>query len=111
MRKKMWYILVCNSANPKLKGVGCCSERGSDDLIQTFRDFVAAEQQEAHFTIKPTPCLSNCGNGISVRMLDDMTLYGRVAPSDVAEIITSHCYKNQPIKRLMMEDGGKSFLD
>lgn len=107
----MWYILVCNSANPKLKGVGCCSERGSDELIKAFNDFVVKEKQDAHFTIKPTPCLSNCGKGISVRMLDDMILYGHVAPSDVPEIITRHCYKGEPVKRLMMGEEGKSLLD
>lgn len=107
----MWYILVCNSVNPKLKGVGCCSERGSEELIQAFRDFVAQEKQDAHFTIKPTPCLSNCGKGISVRMLDDMVLYGQVAPSDVPEIVTRHCYNGEPVKRLIIETGGKSLLE
>ncbi|MEZ4826858.1 MAG: (2Fe-2S) ferredoxin domain-containing protein [Bacteroidia bacterium] len=110
MRKNVWYIVVCNSVNPKLKGMGCCSERGSAELLQAFQDFVVNEKQDAHFVIRPTPCLSNCGNGISVRMLDDMILYGKVTPADVPEIVTRHCYKGEIVRRLHI-DGGKSLVD
>lgn len=111
MGKKISHINICNSVNPKHKDVGCCSERGSGSLIDAFNQYVATHKLEELVAIKPTPCLSNCANGISVRILEDLTLYCEITEKDVADIIQTHCLKRKVVKHLKVLKNPWSFLD
>ncbi|MEL6674738.1 MAG: (2Fe-2S) ferredoxin domain-containing protein [Bacteroidota bacterium] len=103
MADKKLHILVCNSARPKLSGGGCCNDKGSEDLLLYLHTYLEEANLHKKVIVKGSACLSNCRTGISMKMLPDNVLYGKVTPEDIPEIIHSHLQLNQPVDRLVMK--------
>jgi (2Fe-2S) ferredoxin len=58
------------------------------------------------YQLSSTGCLGPCTFGPSVLVYPDGTLYGRVTPGDVPEIIEQHLLTGKPVSRLVVEDVG-----
>ena len=103
MKKKKEYVLVCTSVKPKQWSVGCCQNRGGDALFEAFEKKVKELELDEKILIRKCGCLNNCKNGVSVRILNDATVYSRVKKEDIPEIIGEHCEKGNLIERLIEE--------
>lgn len=93
-------IYICDSHRPKIPGGGCCNDKGSQSLIQHFRQRIQAFSLGEKVELITSSCLSNCRTGITVRVWPDQTLYGRIKLDDVDRIIEEHLIGGSPVKDL-----------
>lgn len=100
---KQFHLFVCHSAQPKVRGGGNCAEKGSAHLYHHLSALIAQYELEKRVSLLPSACLSNCQQGISLRVLPDMVLYGQLTPEDLEEIIQSHLIEGQPVARLQVK--------
>ncbi|MFK7923568.1 MAG: ferredoxin [Bacteroidia bacterium] len=103
------HLQLCNSHRPKIAGAGCCHDRGSEQILTQFQSYIKEHQLEGQIEIVETSCLRNCKQGISLRVIPDMTLYGKVKVQDIEEIVQQHLLKGKVVKRLETPPG--SILD
>lgn len=103
------YLQLCNSHRPKIAGAGCCNDRGAEELLTQFQAYIKEHQLEEQIEIGETACLRNCKQGVSLRVIHDMTLYGQVKVQDIEEIVQEHLLKGKVVKRLETPPG--SILD
>lgn len=100
-------IYICDSHKPKVHGGGCCSDKGSQDLLKEFYTAVQRHNLLTEVELIPTTCLSQCLTGISVRIWPDQIYYGRVKPAHVELIIKEHLINGNPVERLRIEPQAK----
>ncbi len=96
-------VYICDSHRPKVHGGGCCSDKGSQNLLREVTALLHQHQLEQVVEIIPTTCLSQCLTGITIRVWPDQILYGKVKQQDVEEIVTSHLIGGIPVERLRVE--------
>lgn len=100
-------IYICDSHKPKIHGGGCCSDKGSQDLLKTFAEGLHKANLQKNVEIIPTTCLSQCLTGISVRIWPDQIYYGKVKGEDIETIIQEHLIDGNPVARLQIEPQAK----
>lgn len=93
-------LQLCNSHRPKIAGAGCCNDRGAERLLSEFQTYIKEQQLEDRIEIIETNCLRNCKQGVSLRVIPDMTLYGQVKIQDIEEIAQEHLLNDRVVKRL-----------
>ncbi|MEO0470577.1 MAG: (2Fe-2S) ferredoxin domain-containing protein [Bacteroidota bacterium] len=98
-----FHILICDSHRAKVAGGGCCSDKGGGKIKQAFEDAIQDLGLENDVQVLHTGCLANCREGISVRILPERSLYGKVHPEDVVELVRSHIIERKPLKRLLVQ--------
>ncbi len=87
------YLLTCG-------GTACESNQGvalHEKLVQA----VAANKLEQDVQVVQTGCFGFCEKGPIVKVLPEDTFYVNVAPEDAAEIVSEHCARGRPVKRLL----------
>jgi NADH-quinone oxidoreductase subunit F len=67
-------------------GTGC-NASGAKKVAQAFQDEIKKQGLEGKIDVKPTGCHGFCERGTLVLMHPAETLYQRVKPEDVAEIV------------------------
>ncbi len=100
-------IYICDSHKPKIHGGGCCSDKGSQDLLKIFTEALHDANLLKKIEIIPTTCLSQCLTGISVRIWPDQIYYGKVKEGDIDTIIEEHLILGNPVARLQIEPQAK----
>ena len=104
MKKRKEYILICTCAKPKQWNVGCCFDKGGEELLEEFEKAVVGRELTEKVAIRKSGCVNNCSNGVSVRMLNDGTVYSKVeTKDDIVEILDKHCEKGEKVERLIEE--------
>lgn len=93
-------IYICDSHKPKVHGGGCCSDKGSQNLLQEFAEGLQGANLHQEVELIPTTCLSQCLTGISIRVWPDQVYYGKVKEADIQEIVTEHLIENKPVERI-----------
>ena len=97
-------ILICNSHRSKIHGGGCCSDKGSNDLLKAFQQKLQSFPDLSEKTVlQASPCMSHCRTGITVKVLPDSIHYGKVKEADIDEIIETHLIGGKPVKRLVVK--------
>jgi len=100
--------MICESHRPRIHGGGCCSDKGGEQLRVQLEEKIKSQGLSARAQVRPSGCLRNCRGGISIKVIQDGTLYGRVKPDDLDEIIEQHLIKGQPVKRLRVKEEPRS---
>ncbi len=100
-------IYICDSHKPKIHGGGCCSDKGSQNLLTLFVEGLQHTPLQQNVELIPTTCLSQCLTGISVRVWPDQVYYGKVTPGDIETIIQEHLIDGNPVARLRIEPQAK----
>lgn len=95
-------ILICDSHRPRIHGGGCCSDKGGEGLYQQLADKLASRGLSEQVTLRQSGCMKNCRAGITLRVLEDDTTYGRVKSADLDDIIEQHLLGGQPVARLLV---------
>lgn len=103
-------VLVCNSSHAKLSGSPCCQARGAENLLERFQEKIDKAGLSNDIILKPSACMKNCRNGISVKIHPDQTLYGGVTENALDKIIDEHLVGGTPVKTLKTERT-RSILD
>jgi NADH:ubiquinone oxidoreductase subunit F (NADH-binding)/(2Fe-2S) ferredoxin/Pyruvate/2-oxoacid:ferredoxin oxidoreductase delta subunit len=92
------YVLVC--------GGPACEHGGGAALYNAFLKVVRERGLESAVQVVKTGCFGFCEQGPVVKVLPDATLYVKVQEWDVAEIVSEHLQKGQPVARLVYDRAG-----
>lgn len=99
-----YTVWICDSARPQIHGGGCCNDKGSESLLEHFRQALSAAELEQEVAVIPSSCMANCPHGISVRIQPGRVCYSQVKPADIACIIEEHLKGGQPVARLLAQE-------
>ncbi|MEM6347585.1 MAG: (2Fe-2S) ferredoxin domain-containing protein [Bacteroidota bacterium] len=102
-RSDIAYVQICNSHRPKIAGGGCCSDRGAKQLLTEFKAYIKERNLEKRIEIVESGCIRNCAQGVSLRVISDMTLYGQVKIQDIEEIVQEHLLNGRIVERLKVK--------
>ena len=97
-------VFVCVQNRPLGHPRGSCQSCGGGLVYQTFLEELKRQDSSANYQLTSTGCLGPCDSGATVFTHPDGTLYGRVTPADVAEIVLSHLLGGTPVARLIVQD-------
>ena len=95
------HVLVCTNEKPLH-----CAEKGSFELLQTFRDEVKKLGLENEIYVTKTGCTHQHHCGPTVIIYPDGVWYKEVAKNDVSEIINSHLVGGQIVERIHNKEIG-----
>jgi len=104
MKRFEKHIFVCENVRPKSHPRGCCSDKGSKELRQLFKDRLKSRGLNSTVRANAAGCLDACEFGATVVIYPEQIWYGNVTENDVTEIIESHIINNKPVERLMIKD-------
>jgi len=102
-------ILICDSHRPRVHGGGCCSDKGSTSLQEALEELLQVKNLSPHVEVRSTGCMRNCRQGISVKVMPDNLLYGKVKMADLPQIVEQHLENDQPVDRLLAEETPRYF--
>ncbi len=80
-----------------------CPKRDSEDVLEAFECAAEKDGLGDTVSIKGAKCLDLCKKGPAVVVMPDKVRYGRVQPSDAAEILKAHCQGGKPVERLVIK--------
>jgi NADP-reducing hydrogenase subunit HndC len=87
------HVLCC-------AGTGCTSSK-SLDIISNFEKYIKENQLENEVKVIKTGCFGLCAEGPIVVVYPEGTMYVRVSPADVKEIVEEHLVKGRAVQRLL----------
>ncbi|MHB8961775.1 MAG: NADH-ubiquinone oxidoreductase-F iron-sulfur binding region domain-containing protein [Saccharofermentanales bacterium] len=93
------HVLVCC-------GTGCTSSK-SPEIIANLEAAIFKNKLEREIKVVKTGCFGLCAEGPVVVVYPEGVMYYRVAPEDVAEIVSEHLIKGRFVKRLMVPEAQK----
>ena len=96
------HVLVCG-------GTGCTSS-GSEKLVRELEAQIRANGIENEIKIVKTGCFGLCAEGPIMVVYPEGTMYCRVTPEDIKEIVEEHLVKGRIIPRLIEGNEGKDTL-
>ena len=104
MTKLSHHIFICTNERPEGHIRGCCSRKGSENLVQLFKEGLLKRGLKSEVRAQKAGCLDTCENGPTVVVYPEGIWYGKVKPEDVSEIIEKHIVGGQPIERLRIAE-------
>jgi (2Fe-2S) ferredoxin len=87
MPKRERYLWVCTNERPENHPMGSCARKGSRALLDALKRGVAERGLRERVRVCASSCLDVCWAGMAIAVMPDHTVYGRVQPSDVPEIL------------------------
>jgi (2Fe-2S) ferredoxin len=99
-RKLRAHIFICTNERAPGHPRGCCKEKGSEKLVELFKEELAKRGLKAEIRAQKAGCLDTCEWGPSVVVYPEGIWYGKVTPSDVSVIIEEHLVHGKPVERL-----------
>ena len=87
------HILVC-------RGTGCSSSH-SQEIFENFEKELAAQGMADEVKLVQTGCFGLCELGPIVVVYPEGSMYSRVTPDDVKEIVSEHIVKGRVVERLV----------
>lgn len=104
MPKPVRHVLVCLNQRPPDNPKGCCSLKGSEEVLGRLKAAVAERGWKNDVIVTGTRCLKHCSRGVTVAVYPDNVWYAAVRPEDVAAICDEHLQGGRPLERLAMPD-------
>lgn len=99
-----YHIFVCVNKRPDDNPKGCCSTKGSEDIMSRLKGEVAKRNLRSMVRVTPCNCLGYCGIGPTVVIYPEGTWYKGVSAGDVDEILEKHIVNGKPVERLQYID-------
>ena len=96
------YVFVCTNERPPGHPRGSCIQRGSAEVLATFRD-LQGEKGHFHYKVVATGCLEPCLAGPTVYVAPDDVWYGGVTVEDVERIIDQHLDGGRTVEFLILD--------
>ncbi len=102
MSRFIKHIFVCNNQRPADDPRGCCSARGSVDLLDYLKKRVHESGLKGKVRVNKAGCLDACQYGPSMVIYPDDVWYSPQTQEDMEEILTEHVENNRIVERLLM---------
>lgn len=101
------HVLICTNRRPEGSPKGCCASKGSEELVQAFKEAVTQAGLRGIVRAQGTGCHDACERGPTVAVYGEGNpatgcWYGGVKREDIAEIVHAHLQEGQPVERLRM---------
>ena len=93
------HIFVCNNRRSDDHPRGSCGGKGSDELVQLFRQELAKQGAAGKVRTNKCGCLDACEEGPVVVVYPDAVWYGAVSAEDVSEIVAEHILGGVPVQK------------
>ncbi len=87
------HIFICTNERPEGAPRGSCARRGSEQLVQLFKQEVLKLGLTAEVRAQKAGCLDLCEKGPTVVIYPDAVWYGPVSDADVPGIVRKHALK------------------
>jgi NADH-quinone oxidoreductase subunit F len=100
-------LLAKRSDSKKVIAVCCgtgCNASGARKVAQAFVDEIQKQGLDRQIDIRPTGCHGFCERGTLVLMHPEETLYTRVKPEDVPEIVEKTVKKGEVLEKHLYDD-------
>ena len=97
------HIFICNNERSKDDPRGCCTQRGSADLIDYAKKTVHAMGLKGKVRINKAGCLDACQYGPSMVIYPEEVWYSPKNIEDMEEILTEHVLNNRIVERLKIK--------
>jgi (2Fe-2S) ferredoxin len=101
MPKPQKHVFVCAQTRPAGHPRGCCTQKGSNELIQVFWKELQQRNLFDQVAVTYSGCLGPCDGGPNVVVYPDAVLYSNVSKDDVAAIFDEHLIGGTPVARLL----------
>ncbi len=102
MSRFIKHIFVCNNQRQADDPRGCCSARGSVDLLDYLKKRVHESGLKGKVRVNKAGCLDACQYGPSLVIYPDDVWYSPQTQEDMEEILTEHIENNRIVERLLM---------
>ena len=90
MPKPKHHLFVCTQVRPSGHPRGCCSDKGSKDVVTELFNQLEQRQLVGTVTVTETGCLGPCPIGTMMVVYPDAVWYNKVTEDDVVEIVEQH---------------------
>ena len=98
------HVFVCQNERKPDDPRGCCTGKGSADVLDRLKEQVHARGLKKEIRINKAGCLDQCALGISIVVYPEGVWYGHVTLADVDEIVEKHLVGGQPVERLRTDE-------
>lgn len=71
-------------------------------MIPVLAELVAEAGLSERVAFQPAGCMSNCIQGVSIRVMPGNVRYGNVKLRDLPEIVEQHFGQGKPVERLVV---------
>lgn len=100
------HVFICVNERPPGHARGSCAAKGSVAIRERFKAEVRRRGLGARVRANQCGCLDACELGPTVVVYPEQVWYGGVTLADVDEIVESHLERGEPVRRLVIPDGG-----
>ncbi len=104
MQPFRYHVLACDQKKPD--GLPCCNARNSAIVIEVLRKELASRGLLDDVQLTITGSLGLCERGPNWVVYPGGVWYSGICAADVAEIVSEHFQKGQPVERLINKDVG-----
>jgi len=105
MSRPQKHVFVCSQSRPSGHPRGSCSQKGSNDILQTFWNELQRRNLYETIAVTYSGCLGPCEGGPNVLVYPESVLYSGVHKEDVAAIFDEHLIGGTPVARLRPASG------
>ncbi len=96
------HIFVCENERPPENPRGCCSAKGSREVMSRLKQAVVGAGLRGKVRVNRAGCLDQCEHGATIVVYPEAVWYGHVTVDDVDEIFREHVLGGRPVERLRL---------
>ena len=98
------HVFVCTQSRPQGHPRGSCAQFNSSAVMEAF--LVAFQEHDlwGKHKVSASGCVGPCSHGPSVLIYPESTMYSKVSPEDVSEIVVKHLIGGEVVERLKAPD-------
>ena len=101
MSKPQKHVFVCSQTRPPGHPRGSCSQKGCNEVLQTFWQELQKRNLFDRIAVTYSGCLGPCDFGPNIVVYPEGVMYSQVAKEDVAAIFDEHLLGGRPVERLL----------
>jgi (2Fe-2S) ferredoxin len=98
------HIFVCTNVRPPDNPKGCCSAKGSEEILEIFKKEIASRGLRGKVRANSSGCLDACEYGPTVVVYPEGVWYLGVKKENVIEIIEKHIINDEIVEKLQTKD-------
>ena len=100
------HVFVCQNVRPDDHPRGCCSARGSVELLKYMTSQVR-KLGVKNARINPSGCLERCEMGPALVIYPEGAWYTFKTKDDIDEILQSQLIDGKPVERLLLQNSDR----
>ena len=101
MAKPQRHVFVCAQSRPNGHPRGCCTAKGSGEVLQTFFQEVQKRGAYDQVSVTFSGCLGPCDSGANVLVYPEGVLYTNGTKDNVGQIFDEHLLGGTPVEALL----------